>query len=86
MTDSEQNIFNRDEAAAYLRISVGWLDQLTKDGKIACSRLGEGKRRRVIYCRADLNAYIESHRKPVAPEHTTLEEMQRVTREFLDFN
>ncbi len=51
----------RDEAADYLRISVRKLDQLAADGEIQYSKMGNGRRSRVLYRMEDLDQYIENH-------------------------
>jgi excisionase family DNA binding protein len=46
------------EAAKALGISPRLLWQLTKDGHIPCVRVGNGKRRTVLYPLADLQAWL----------------------------
>ena len=46
------------EAAKSLGISPRLLWQLTKDGHIPCVRIGNGKRRTVLYPLADLQAWL----------------------------
>jgi len=46
------------EAAKALGISPRLLWQLTKDGQIPCVRIGDGKRRTVLYPLADLQAWL----------------------------
>jgi excisionase family DNA binding protein len=46
------------EAAKALGISPRLLWQLTKDGHIPCVRVGNGKRRTVLYPLGDLQAWL----------------------------
>jgi excisionase family DNA binding protein len=46
------------EAAKALGISPRLLWQLTKDGHIPCVRVGDGKRKTVLYPLADLQAWL----------------------------
>ena len=46
------------QAAKALSISPRLLWQLTKDGHIPCVRVGNGKRRSVLYPLADLQAWL----------------------------
>ena len=46
------------DAAKALGISPRLLWQLTKDGRIPCVRLGDGKRKTVLYPLADLQAWL----------------------------
>ncbi len=46
------------EAAKALGISPRLLWQLTKDGHIPCVRVGEGKRKTVLYPLADLQVWL----------------------------
>ena len=46
------------EAAKALGISPRFLWQLTKDGHIPCVRVGDGKRKTVLYPLADLQAWL----------------------------
>jgi excisionase family DNA binding protein len=46
------------EAAKALGISPRLLWQLTKDGHLPCVRVGNGKRRTVLYPLADLQAWL----------------------------
>ncbi len=46
------------EAAKALGISPRHLWQLTKDGHVPCVRIGNGKRRTVLYPVADLQAWL----------------------------
>jgi len=46
------------DAAKALGISPRLLWQLTKDGRIMCVRLGDGKRKTVLYPLADLQAWL----------------------------
>lgn len=46
------------EAAKSLGISPRHLWQLTKDGRIPCVRIGDGKRKTVLYSVADLQAWL----------------------------
>ena len=46
------------DAAKALGISPRLLWQLTHDGKIPCVRVGNGKRRTVLYPTADLQAWL----------------------------
>jgi excisionase family DNA binding protein len=46
------------EAAKALGISPRLLWQLTKDGHIPCVRIGDGKRKTVLYPVADLQAWL----------------------------
>ncbi len=46
------------EAAKALSISPRLLWQLTKDGQIPCVRVGNGKRRTVLYPLANLQAWL----------------------------
>ncbi len=51
------------EAAKALGISPRWLWQLTHDGHIPCVRLGNGKRRTVLYPTADLQSWLSQQAK-----------------------
>jgi excisionase family DNA binding protein len=46
------------DAAKALSISPRLLWQLTRDGHIPCLRVGDGKRRTVLYPVADLQAWL----------------------------
>ena len=46
------------EAAKALSISERHLWQLTHDGRIPCLRIGDGKRKTVLYPVADLQAWL----------------------------
>jgi excisionase family DNA binding protein len=46
------------EAAKALGISPRHLWQLTKDGKVPCVRVGDGKRKTVLYPVAELQAWL----------------------------
>lgn len=46
------------EAAVALGISLRHLWQLTHDGQIPCARVGNGKRRTVLYPIAELQAWL----------------------------
>lgn len=46
------------EAARILGISPRFLWQLTRDGKIPVLRLGDGKRKRILYSVAQLQRWI----------------------------
>lgn len=52
----------RQEAAAFLRISVRLLDQKAAKGEIAYYKLGNGPTSRVLYQFKDLKKYIEKCR------------------------
>lgn len=52
------------EAAKALGISTRHLWQLTKDGLIPCVRVGNGKRRTVLYPLADLQAWLTRQAVP----------------------
>jgi hypothetical protein len=58
MTDSDRMALRPVEAAKALGISPRLLWQLTKDDKIPCVRLGEGKRKRTIYPVTALQAWL----------------------------
>ncbi|MDZ4818453.1 MAG: helix-turn-helix domain-containing protein [Planctomycetota bacterium] len=51
------------EAAKALNISERHLWQLAHDGQIPCVRLGNGKRRSVLYPVADLQAWLTQQSK-----------------------
>lgn len=51
-----QEVFNRSEAAAYLRISTSELADRVDAGKIACSKDG-----RPLFRKRDLDAYLTRH-------------------------
>lgn len=53
---------NRHEAADYIDVSLRKLDQLAADGEIPYSKLGVSPRSRVLYCRDDLDKYIENNK------------------------
>ena len=53
------NLLNRTEAAKFLRISLRKLDQLAAEGEIPYSKLGIGKRARVVYRQEDQEEYVE---------------------------
>lgn len=46
------------EAAKALGISTRLLWQLTKDGHVPCVRVGNGKRKTILYPLADLQAWL----------------------------
>jgi len=64
------DLFSRQEAAAYLRMSVAWLDQ-AKD--VIRTRLG-GK---VFYLRADLDKYVQQRRQVPEGEQACLSTSSR---------
>ncbi|QJW97259.1 helix-turn-helix domain-containing protein [Frigoriglobus tundricola] len=49
------------EAAKALNISARLLWQLTKDGHVPCVRVGNGKRKTVLYPVAALEAWLNGH-------------------------
>ena len=49
----------RQEAAAYLRVSLRTLDKLTAEKHLIGARIGGPRRGRVIYRQADIDAYVE---------------------------
>lgn len=51
-------LYSRDEAAAFLRISVKWLDEMVKRGELYNVRTG--KRR--LFPRAALTAFVRGER------------------------
>lgn len=53
-------VYSREEAAQYLGISVPQIGLLAARGEIARVKMGEGGRSRVVYRRADLDAYINA--------------------------
>jgi len=57
------------EAAKALRISPRTLWQMTRDGVIPSVRLGDGKRKTVLYPVADLTAWLTASAKTTS--HTT---------------
>jgi excisionase family DNA binding protein len=56
-TPLEQRYFSRPEAAEYARVSTRTLDNLVRQGKLPCCRPA---RKRVVYDRHDLDAYLEA--------------------------
>lgn len=52
------------DAAKALGISPRLLWQLTHDGRIPCVRVGNGKRRTVLYPTADLQAWLTRQAQP----------------------
>ena len=54
-------LLTRKEAASYLRLSTRKLDQLAARGQIRRSKLGDGRRARVLFRRKDLDAFVEAH-------------------------
>ncbi|RCS49204.1 DNA-binding protein [Bremerella cremea] len=57
------------EAAAILGISPRLLWQLTKNGEIACVRIGTGKRKRVRYAHSDLDEFVKNNTH-VSPKYS----------------
>lgn len=57
-TDSVPLALRPREAAKALSISPRHLWQLTKDGHIPCVRVGQGKRKTVLYPVAELQAWL----------------------------
>ena len=58
-TETTQTLALRPrEAAKALGISPRFLWQLTHDGHIPCARVGNGKRRTVLYPTAELRAWL----------------------------
>ena len=56
-----QEVFSRDEAAKFLRISVTQLDVLAARGQVQRVKLGVGSRTRVLYRREDLLAFLAAN-------------------------
>jgi excisionase family DNA binding protein len=54
-------LFSRKEAAEFLRISLRKLDALAAEGKLRYSKIGPGKRARVLYRQEDLDNFINRH-------------------------
>ena len=69
-----KNVFNTDEAAAYLGCSKGWLYELSSTGQLACSKVGS----KLFYARADLDAFALQNRT------RSEEELQREARRIAD--
>ena len=57
-------LFNKQDAAAYLDISLRNLEGLMKRRRITYSKAGAGRAGGVRFRRQDLDAYIESHLVP----------------------
>ena len=62
----ESKLLSREDAAAYLGISVRTLDRLRAEGKMSFVRLGG----RVSYLPSDLDAYVERNRVEAARPRT----------------
>ena len=54
-------LYNRQQAADLLQISLSYLDKETKRKNIGCVRLGTSTRSRVLYKPIHLELYIEDH-------------------------
>ena len=59
--DVAPTLLDREQAAAYLRLSVSQLDNLARCGDIRRVKFGEGPRARVLYRRKDLETYVAAH-------------------------
>lgn len=59
---AEQGLMTLDEAAAYLGVAKVTLRRWTRDGHLACVRIGKRQDRR--FRRTDLDAYIRRNRRP----------------------
>lgn len=59
---AEQGLMTLDEAAAYLGVAKVTLRRWTRDGHLACVRIGKRQDRR--FRRSDLDAYIRRNRRP----------------------
>ncbi|MEQ1715126.1 MAG: helix-turn-helix domain-containing protein [Hyphomicrobium sp.] len=65
----DDDLLTRSEAAERLRISISTLERLALQGAgPAYSRLGNGKRNRVVYRRRDLEDWITAHRRTSTSE------------------
>ena len=56
-----QEVFSRDEAAEYLRMSIPQVDNLAAAGKIQRVKIGDGPRCRVLYRLEDLRAFLAAN-------------------------
>lgn len=56
------------EAAEFLRISRSTLDRLAAAGEIVFSKLGDSQTSKVLYKRADLEAYVDSHKVKITQQ------------------
>ena len=54
-------LLTRKEAAQCLRISLRKLDALAAEGKLRYSKIGAGKRARVLYREEDLCEFVTRH-------------------------
>lgn len=63
VVDWTMPVFDRDEAAAYLRWKAGTLSANKGDGEIPCADIGGGR-----YPRAALEAYVNSKLNPAGKE------------------
>ena len=60
-TERKHELLTRQEAAAYLRLSVSQVDNLSRRGEIKRCKFGQGPRARVLYRLADLQEYVDAH-------------------------
>ena len=60
-------VYSREEAAQYLGISVPQVGVLAARGELARVKMGEGGRSRVVYRRADLDAFINARVQMIGP-------------------
>jgi len=59
---ADDGLMTLDEAAAYLGVAKITLRRWTRQGELACVRIGKREDRR--FRRADLDAYIHRNRRP----------------------
>jgi len=58
LDDSSRLALRPRDAAKALGVSPRLLWQLTKDGRIPCVRLGDGRRKTILYPLVDLKAWL----------------------------
>ena len=73
-------LLTRKEAARFLRISLRKLDALASQGRLRFSKLGPGKRARVVYRQEDLDEFVRQHLS------VTEDDLRRQTRQILRRN
>ena len=70
------SVYNKKEAAEYLKISTETLDRYKKAGKVPCRQIG----RRVVYTESDLLAFLDACAVPAVASPTSREKLEMAKR------